>query len=282
MTNTFVFVSESLQKHGNFTERTGLRGTRAHVADDSRVGSYRCGGQIVLEPTPADVNFWLPYILGGSSGSWSLQETLPSLTIGVQRGEVPFLYSGCVVNRAAFAGSQTGALRLTLDIVAQNETVGTAITFSTESVTPMYMFSDMVLTIDSLAWPVQSFDLSFDNGLLTDRFLNSLTIVSANATDRNIALRTVHPWNAIINTDLYDAAQSGTVPLGFGSSGSGGTLVLTNAAASSTAVLTFTFGNLQSAANPATAAQRTENFMTMPWTVRKTGTTAEVVVTSTT
>ncbi len=42
VTEGFVFVSESLHKQGVITERKGLRGTRSHVADDSRRAPIAC------------------------------------------------------------------------------------------------------------------------------------------------------------------------------------------------------------------------------------------------
>src|SRR5262245_2113866 len=67
----FVFVNESIVKRGRIVERTGLRGTRSHAADDTRLGPYSVSGQLVLEPTPEDLAIWLPRILGGAPSGTS-------------------------------------------------------------------------------------------------------------------------------------------------------------------------------------------------------------------
>ncbi len=175
----FVFVSESIAKRGVIVEREGLRGTRGHVADDTRLGPYTVSGELVLEPTPEDLAIWLPRILGGTpTGSnpvtYPLAETLPSFTLAVDRVAKVFTYSGCKVNRAVFHGSQGGLLRLSLDLVAKSESVGAAGTFPslTPGVTQPYIFSDLALTLAAAAREVKQFQLSIDNALVTDRFMN--------------------------------------------------------------------------------------------------------------
>ncbi len=117
VTEPFVFVSEAIAKRGLIVERSGLRGTRSHVADDTRVGPYTAGGMLVLEPTPEDLAIWLPRILGGtptgsSPKTYPLAETLPSFTLAIDRVAKVFTYAGCKVNRAILSGAQGGLMRL--------------------------------------------------------------------------------------------------------------------------------------------------------------------------
>jgi hypothetical protein len=274
----FVFVSESIVKRGVIVERQGLRGTRSHVADDSRVGPYTVSGELVLEPTPQDLAIWLPRILGGApAGSnpvaYPLAETLPSFTLAVDRVAKVFTYAGCKVNRAVFQGSQGGLLRLFLDIVAQSETVGAAGTFPalTPSVTQPYIFSDLALTLASAAREVRQFELMIDNALVTDRFMNSLTITSAPEGDRAIGLRTVHAW-APGSTDLYAQALAGAA----------GTLELTNALGGTPPTgyqTVFTFATLQVPDRSPNAPGRQEVFLNLEMMARKVSGTAELTVT---
>ncbi len=180
------------------------------------------GGRLVLEPTPQDLSVWLPRILGAApdGADFNLAETLPSFTLTIDRVAKVFTYAGCKVNRATFSGSQGGLLQLSLDIVAKSEVVAAAGTFPSlsTSVAQPYIFSDLDLTLASTAREVKEFELSIDNGLITDRFMNSVTIVSAPEGDRSIMLRTTHAW-AASNTDLYAQALAGAP----------GTLQLTNA-----------------------------------------------------
>jgi hypothetical protein len=271
----FVFVSESIAKRGVIIERVGLRGSRSHQADDTRVGPYTVGGQLVLEPTPEDLAAWLPRILGAdpSGTTYSLAETLPSFTLSVDRVAKVFTYAGCKVNRAVFQGAQGGLLRLTLDIVAQSESVAAAGTFPslTLGVTQPYIFSDLALTLASAAREVKQFDLTIDNGLITDRFMNSLVIVSAPEGDRTISLRTMHAW-AAANTDLYAQALAGAA----------GSLQLTNALGGTPPTgyqTTFSFATLQVPARSPVVPGRQEFFLNLDMVARKVGSTAELTVT---
>jgi tail tube protein len=278
VTEPFVFVSEGILKKGVIVERSGLRGTRSHVADDTRVGPYTASGQLVLEPTPEDLAIWFPRILGGvATGgelkTYPLAETLPSFTLSIDRVAKVFTYSGCKVNRATFRGAQGGLLRLTLDLVCQSESVANAGTFPalTPGVTQPYIFSDLALTLAATAREVKQFDLIIDNALVTDRFMNSLTIVSAPEGDRKIGLHTVHAW-ASGNADLYAQALTGAA----------GTLQLTNALGGTPPVgyqTTFSFATLQSPDRSPQVPGREEIFLNLEMVARKVGSTPELSVT---
>ncbi len=273
----FVFVSESIMKRGVIVERSGLRGTRSHVANDTRVGPYTVGGMLVLEPTAGDLAIWLPRILGGTpSGSpptYPLAETLPSFTMAIDRVAKVFTYAGCKVNRAVLSGTQGGLLRLALDVVAQSETVGAAGSFPSlsPSVTQPYIFSDLALTLAATSREVRQFSLTIDNALVTDRFMNSVTIVNAPEGDRTIALNTMHAW-APANTDLYAQALAGAA----------GALTLTNALGGSPPAgyqTIFNFATLQSPDRSPSVAGRQEVFLNLEMLARKVGGTAELEVT---
>ncbi len=84
---------------------------------------------------------------------------------------------------------------------------------------------------------MKQFELTIDNALVTDRFMNSLMIVSAPEGDRTIMLRTTHAW-AAANADLYAQALAGAA----------GTLQLTNALGGTPPAgyqTTFSFATLQ-------------------------------------
>lgn len=271
----FVFVNENIAKRGVIVERSGLRGTRSHQADDTRVGPYTVGGQLVLEPTPEDLAIWLPRILGAdpSGTSYQLAETLPSFTLSIDRVAKVFTYTGCKVKRAVFQGAQGGLLRLILEIVAQSESVAAAGTFPALSLgtTQPYIFSDLALSLASAAREVKQFELAIDNGLVTDRFMNSLTIVNAPEGDRTITLRTVHAW-AAGNTDLYSQALAGAA----------GTLQLTNALGGTPPTgyqTTFSFATLQVPDRSPNVPGRQELFLNLEMVARRVGATPELTVT---
>ena len=270
-----VFVSENIVKRGVIVERRGLRGTRGHQSDDTRVGPYSVGGRLLLEPTPEDLAIWLPRILGAAASgtTYNLAETLPSFTLTVDRVAKVFTYAGCKVNRAVLQGSQGGLLRMSLDVVAQSEAVAASGTFPslTPSMSQPYIFSDLALTLAATAREVKEFELSIDNGLMTDRFMNSVTIVNAPEGDRTIGLRTVHAW-AAGNTDLYAQALAG----------SAGTLQLTNALGGTPPVgyqTSFAFGTLQVPDRSPNVPGRDELFLNLEMIARRVGSTPELSVT---
>ncbi|MEX0675966.1 MAG: phage tail tube protein [Pirellulales bacterium] len=271
----FVFTSESIVKRGVIVERAGLRGTRSHRADDTRVGPYAVGGRLVLEPTPEDLAIWLPRILGADPNgtTYDLDETLPSFSLSIDRVAKVFIYAGCKVNRATFRGAQGGLLRLTLDIVAQSETVAAAGTFPSlsPSVSQPYIFSDLALTLASTAREVKEFELVIDNGVMTDRFMNSLVIVNAPEGDRTITLQTMHAW-ASENTNLYAQALAGAA----------GTLQLTNALGGTPPTgyrTTFSFATLQVPDRSPNVPGRDEFFLNLEMVARQVGGTPELTVT---
>lgn len=271
----FVFVSEGIVKRGMIVERTGLRGTRSHQANDARLGPYTVSGQLVLEPTPQDLSVWLPRILGAPAdgANYNLAETLPSFTLVIDRVAKVFTYAGCKVNRATLSGTQGGMLRLALDLVAQSETVAAAGTFPalTPSIAPPYIFSDLELTLASAVREVREFELAIDNSLVTDRFMNSLTIVNAPEGDRTITLRTVHAW-AAETTALYAQALAGAA----------GVLKLTNALGGTPPTgyqTTFNFATLQVPDRSPNVPGRSELLLNLEMIARRVGTTPELSVT---
>jgi hypothetical protein len=271
----FVFVNESMTKRGVIVERSGLRGSRSHQADDTRVGPYSVGGQLLLEPTPEDLAIWLPRILGAapSGTTYNLAETLPSFTLSIDRVAKVFIYAGCKVKRATLQGAQGGLLRLALDLVAQSESVASAGSFPSLSLgaTQPYIFSDLALSLATAAREVKQFELLIENGLVTDRFMNSLTIVNAPEGDRAVTLKTVHAW-AAGNTDLYAQALAGAA----------GTLQLTNALGGSPPTgyqTTFSFATLQVPDRSPNVPGRQELLLNLEMVARRVGSTPELIVT---
>jgi hypothetical protein len=275
----FVFDSESIAKRGVIVDRDGLRGTRSHQSDDTRVGPYTVGGTIVLRPTPEDLAIWFPRILGAdaSGTTYALAETIPGWSMSVDRVTKVFSYVGCKVNRATFTGSKGGMLTLALDVIAQKEGAIDAGVFTegapqaagsfptlTAGITQPYMFQDLVLTLASSAREVEDFELVIDNALVGERFFNSTTIRDLPPGDRLVTLRTSHDYDST-NAALYGQALAGAA----------GTLVFTNANYSTT----FTFGTLQVPAESPTVGGKGPIMLTLNMVARKLSTTMELAVT---
>lgn len=213
-TRSFVFVSEGVQKTGVITERQGLRGTRTHQVQDTRQDKYTVAGSLVIEPTAEDLAFWLPYMLGtGTGGTYTLTESLPTFSLAVTRGADRFQYDGCKIGVWTLAASKGDPIpKLTLEIHGQTETrtLGAGLPSGAPALayTPPYIFTDLTLDLATVARQVESFSLKCDHQLITDRFMNSLTVVDLPEQDRIITLD-VELGYTTNNADLYGVALAG-------------------------------------------------------------------------
>lgn len=268
VTQPFEYQSCTIGKKATILDTAGIRGTRSHQSDRSRAGVYVVSGQLVMQPTHADLAIWLPRILGAapSGTTYALAETLPTFYLVEDRVAKVFTYSGCKVNRAVFSGSQGGFLTLTMDIEGLTESVGNAGTFPSLSLTDAgpYIFSDLTLTLQSASREVKDFELTIDNQLVTDRFMNNTTRVNLPEGDRIITLRTTHAY-ASGNTDLYAQALAGAA----------GTLAL----AANTKTSSWAFAALQVPDNAPVVQGKGEIPLVLQMIARMTSTTKELIVT---
>src|SRR6185295_15937104 len=87
------FISESIAKKGNIVERDGIRGTVSKNSEDTRTGPYTVSGQLVVEPSAAELQIWLPRILGTdvSTITYALSDGAPlSFKMEIDRGSKVF------------------------------------------------------------------------------------------------------------------------------------------------------------------------------------------------
>ncbi len=189
------FSSESLRLSRGFVDTNGFKGTRTRMAARSRLSVKRVGGSITLTPTPVELAYLLPKILGAAavSTTYALAETLPTFDCWVKRGSGSldlFKYAGCGVTRATFVGRAGQALELTLDIIAQTETQADASTYpagAIDTTTAPFVFEDLLFYLAALGEKkITDFTLVVDNAIDAERFLNSATLVSVQPTDRTI------------------------------------------------------------------------------------------------
>lgn len=271
-TTQMIFVSDSVAKAGSIIERDGIRGTRSHISTDSRAGIYTVGGTVVLEPTPEELAILFPHILGtaASGTSFVLGETLIEFMTQHDRVAKVFSANYCKVARATFSGSPGQMLRLSLDIVGKTWTEANSGTFPalTPGVTQPYIFSDCILALTGVnSCEIDSFELTIDNGLVTDRFHNSQTLTDIPEADRTISLAVTTPYNSTYAT--LQAALAADVD------GSAGTLTVTNGNYSTV----FTFGALQCVHETPVIDGKGPIPLTLNMVSRRTGSTMELAVT---
>lgn len=219
VTSALEFLAESLRATKTILDTSGIRGTRSHVSERTRAGTYTVSGSIVCNPAPDELNGLLQHIMGGApqvgtpvgKTTFPLAESLPAaLFFSVDRVAKVFTYDLCKIVRATFRASEGGLLELTMDIEGGTETVGAAGTFPalTHTTQAPFVFQDAVLTMQSGARAIKDFELVIENVADTTRFMNSQTRAEVPIIDRIVTLRCTTAY-AASETALYDQAVAG-------------------------------------------------------------------------
>lgn len=266
----YEFTRESLVKQQSHVETGGIRGTRSHISENVSLGPYKVGGQIVMHPTPSQLANLLPRMLGAaaSGNTFALAETVPAFQVQIDRKTKVFTYTDCKVNRAMFRSSAGNPLELTLDIEGLTESVGAAGTFPalTLSTQQPYMHHQAAITLVGATREVDGIEITIDNGLLVDRFNNSITRTALPEGDRIIRFACDCPFSAD-EVALYNQAVGG----------SAGSVVWTNGDYS----LTFAFAKLQVPDHsPSVPGRSKEIPLRLEMTARMSGSTRELIVTN--
>lgn len=267
------FLSEELRYAEAQAYNSGIRGTRSRVAERCRIAQGVVSGSLVLHPTPIELDVLFPLILGAaeSNDSFALAETIPEFGVLIDRITRRFVYTGCRVSRATFSGSQGQPITLRLDLEGETEVItNTAFPVTVPAIDSgsPYIFSDVTfaLAADASAAEVRGFEITIDNGLITDRFMNSVTRTTIPSADRVITVSLTVPYTAD-EVDLHKQALAGGT----------GSLTLTNGGTSTL----FTFGNLKTdpASSPVVGARGSEILLGLQMRAYQTGSTKELVVT---
>jgi hypothetical protein len=236
-------ISESIARQGVILDTHGIRGTRSKAGERVRTGPYKVGGQISMYVDKYVLDTFLTYILGGTPTSqvYPLADALPSFYLMIDRVAERFIYGPAYVGKATFSAaagsSDQNQLKLTMDIEAVNEsTSGAAFpAITTLDTFRPYIFADSTggITVNSTVYSSFGFDLTIDNHLLSDRFVNELFRSQIPAVDRTVSCKLTTPFTSV-EEGLY------AVPVGsFGTASA----VFTNAEetiSSTQSVLTFT------------------------------------------
>jgi hypothetical protein len=252
------------------TSEEATRGTRSRSKERVAQGLIETTLNIVLNPSPAELDILLPMILGGAESvdSFPLAETTAYKDILVDWSVHRQIYQDCLVNRAEFSSSQGQPLRLSLEFWCRTQDTPVATAFPSIAVDTdnIYVHHQGVLTARSAARDFSEASVVIDNNLERS-YNNAQNPTFIFPTDRVIELTGNVPFTSD-EDDLY------TGPLA-SAAGAAGTLVYTNGGQS----LTFTFGNLkeQDASPPAMTGGETRQSIT--WRAYKSGSTAELAVT---
>lgn len=272
-TQEFIFLSCNLGKSQGLMDAGGIGGgTRSRRAERIATGVSAVAGQVVIEPSPADLDFLLPWILGTneSSDAFTLAEALKLYGVDVAKGDDSYRYSSVAVSSAVFRSQSNGFLQLTMNLVGIGETAGITFPSITNSITTKrpYRHHEGTLTLGGTAQEFKSVELMIDNAVQADFYENAETISSIESGDRIVTLTADMPFDATTD-ELYEVAIAGLTT---------NTLVYTDG----TDTLTFTLGNLKAATEALAIPPRPgEIRLGKTFQAYQSGSTKELAVTST-
>jgi len=215
-TRQFEFQSCTLNRHQNLIRTHGIRGKRAPLGDATQLGTSSVSGTVLLMPRPDDLDFLLPYILGGAEETdvFALAESLPELVASVDKHLFVETYRGLKVAQAIFRSKQGQPLTLQLQLEGKTKDDSAAAgTFpsigSTLSEKLPYVHHHARWTFDSTLIEIDDLVLTIDNGLELDHYHNSQTRSRLPEGKQTITLAFRTPHNADFDDHLREIAAAG-------------------------------------------------------------------------
>lgn len=211
----------------------GHRGSRQRASCRARTTTDKSGGNISGNLSVAEIDWFLPRAIGDTgSAPWIPGETINEWYAWVDKVAAIYQYNKLRIRSFEVSGQETQYLNWNFVTVGELETTYG----STWPATPVpdcgtaFLFSDCVLTYNSVAYPMQSFRLSVDNAIDENQYENSLTPTRFESQDLIVQLQAT----CALRSDtiaLYDAALAGAEA--------------SLAVSDGTTTYTFHFGNLK-------------------------------------
>ena len=279
----YDFLYEGVQKRGRIIGGRAITGSRSQYAMPTREGHYQIGGPLATYTNSADLDLWLPRILGAaeSTNTFELAETIPAFGMLIDRVGGILQYDDLVVNsclwkaQAGPGDSEPEFVEQVLTVVGKTETLGTSWpgtppTLSTAANRGSYILSDSVLTVGGTTFAIKSCVMLVDNRVRA-RWVNSLSATELCPSDRIVMLRVYLPFTA-----SSDAVFSGIYQHASQLTGVTSDITFTNGSYSTK----FAFTGLQWAKTSPVVKGKTEILLPVTFIARKTSTTSELIVTN--
>lgn len=248
---------------------SGIRGTRSHVVERTRMGLIGVGGTVNLIPGPADLDVLLRLITGTakSGNDFTLSETIPEFYVGIDKVAQMYLYSGCKMAQVTIGGSTGSFMTFTTDIIGKTETAGAISGMSAlvPSLATPYVFHDATMTIGGTTYQFGSVSIVLSNGLKPDRYMNSITRTDIPELDRVITISLGMPFTSD-TLGLYDVGITSAAVV----------ITFTNGGYS----FTITLPAVQFPTQPPNLPGREEITLPLSGQAMKTGTTLECTFTN--
>lgn len=280
------FLYEDIAKQGRLIGGRGIAGTRSQFANRMVEGSYAVTGTLGTYTSAADLDLFLPLVLGTAENAdlFVPAEGVLPFYILIDRVGGIFQYNDCYVNRAVWRGgagpgdSEPELIEQVLEIMGKSEDATVSWpaippAISTTSNRTPYILSHGVLTIGATPFAIKNFTLLVDNHL-QPRWVNSLTATAICPSDRTVLLRVTVPFTA-----ADDAVFSGLYKHASRHTGVTSTLVFTPTVVAGLST-TFTFTGLQWVQQSPPVRGKREIELTIDFVARKTGSNPEISVTN--
>lgn len=198
--------------------------------------------RIRLKPTPLELAQIFPFcgMTNSAGNTWTLDETLASFPVVIDRVAKVHTYTTCYVNRWTLSGQKgRSAVALDLEIFGSTFSEGTSFGTPTAIQTDApYPFTGGVLTLRSSTREFDRFAISV-NHFLDREFENSLTASCIDMTRRMTTIATSIPYKSA-NTALF------TTPFTTDADGAAATFALTRGGQSTS----IAFENVKEIARP--------------------------------
>lgn len=238
-TNAISIAGKSCDLIGDqeFGRDDGKRGTRERYACGDRVLREVVGGGFEFNPTAAELDWFLKRCMGdniaGFPGSAAVPgETLPTIYAWVDKGPVNYRYDLCVIGRFALTLREGDYVVARVDLVGSREysEVTWPVGAPAIACAPEYVASDVAFTLDAIAYPFKSLDITIDNVIAGNQHENSLYRTIFESEDLIVSLQGTFGFRTDTKA-LYRRAVAGDA----------GSVVMNNG----TNTYTFTFPNLK-------------------------------------
>lgn len=248
---SMTIISSTLKKTTEHRVRDGISGDIDQIANDVREDGYMVAGQLVLEPSPEELL---------ALATLAVADPPTEFDVVLDIDGEGHTAEDCVINVFTLTGSEGGILRLTLDLIGKTWT-DTGVVAAPASAAP-YIFSDVVLTIATVARAIMEFTLAVNNNMAGKKRNNKTVSVISREDRRAVTLGINCAYNAD-NADLKAVAVAG--------------LAGSMAVSDGTTTTTFTFGKLQTA-NETPDIGKGEIMLPVNFAARKSGATVAIAV----
>lgn len=269
----FELLSHSLKETTDVLPDDGLRGTRTRNIERVATGNVHVAGQVKLQPNQAELEAFMPFILGAASsaGSYAVSDTLPDMYMMIDNVAEVDTYL-LRVNKATFESGPGKRVELTLDCVGKTLTVGSAGSFpvtvpAIDIATRAYQFYDSAsgLTVNSINYAIDKFVLTVDNKI-EPTFMMGATATDLEPTDRIVTLSVQTKYVAGTEVTLFTDNRAGTSRTG--------SIAFTNGGNT----FSFTFGKLLAPAESVVVPDRKHLRFPLTYQAYGVSTTKELVV----